>query len=169
MKVLHGLGIAETVASKLRPFPNGNTAMNAMAACEDPHVIGCTQVTEILITQGVDLVANLPIKPIVQKDDLFLLTHCSASRLSFASGASFRARAADVLVSEVRPADYQGLWLQAGRFAAEGLSSVDLTGIFSASIGARCTPAGAGPAASTATGSCAFSPRSAERPRPRPR
>ena len=54
----------------------------------------------------------------------------------FASGASFRARAADVLVSEVRPADYQGLWLQAGRFAAEGLSSVDLTGIFSASIGA---------------------------------
>lgn len=62
MKVLHGLGIAETVASKLRPFPNGNTAMNAMAACEDPHVIGCTQVTEILITQGVDLVANLPLE-----------------------------------------------------------------------------------------------------------
>ncbi len=60
MKVLKGLGIAESVASKLRPFPNGNTAMNAMAACEDPHVIGCTQVTEILITPGVDLVANLP-------------------------------------------------------------------------------------------------------------
>jgi hypothetical protein len=35
----------------------------------------------------------------------------------FASGASFKARAADVLVSDVRPADYQGLWLQAGRFA----------------------------------------------------
>jgi molybdate transport system substrate-binding protein len=62
MKVLNGLGIAETVASKLRPYPNGNTAMNAMAACEDPHVIGCTQVTEILITQGVDLVANLPLE-----------------------------------------------------------------------------------------------------------
>jgi molybdate transport system substrate-binding protein len=36
--------------------------MNAMAACDDPHVIGCTQVTEILTTQGVDLVANLPLE-----------------------------------------------------------------------------------------------------------
>lgn len=62
MKVLNGLGIADTVASKLRPFPNGNTAMNAMAACDDPHVIGCTQVTEILITAGVDLVDNLPLE-----------------------------------------------------------------------------------------------------------
>jgi molybdate transport system substrate-binding protein len=62
MKVLNGLGIADTVASKLRPYPNGNTAMNAMAACDDPQVIGCTQVTEILITAGVDLVANLPIE-----------------------------------------------------------------------------------------------------------
>ena len=62
MKVLNGLGIADTVASKLRPYPNGNTAMNAMAACDDPQAIGCTQVTEILITAGVDLVANLPIE-----------------------------------------------------------------------------------------------------------
>ncbi len=62
MKVLNGLGIADSVAHKLRPFPNGNTAMNAMAACDDPHVIGCTQVTEILITAGVDLVANLPLE-----------------------------------------------------------------------------------------------------------
>jgi molybdate transport system substrate-binding protein len=36
--------------------------MNAMAACDDPHVIGCTQVTEILITAGIDLVANLPLE-----------------------------------------------------------------------------------------------------------
>jgi molybdate transport system substrate-binding protein len=62
MKVLTGLGIAGTVASKLRPYPNGNAAMNAMAACEDPHVIGATQVTEILITPGIDLVANLPLE-----------------------------------------------------------------------------------------------------------
>lgn len=61
MKVLNGMGIADTVASKLRPFPNGNTAMNAMAVCDDPQVIGCTQVTEILITPGVDWVANLPL------------------------------------------------------------------------------------------------------------
>ena len=62
MKVLNALGIADTVASQLRPYPNGNAAMNAMAACDDPHVIGCTQVTEILITEGIDLVANLPLE-----------------------------------------------------------------------------------------------------------
>jgi len=62
MKVLNGLGIAQEVAHKLRSFPNGNISMNAMAACDDPHVIGCTQVTEILITEGVDLVANLPLE-----------------------------------------------------------------------------------------------------------
>jgi molybdate transport system substrate-binding protein len=62
MKVLNGLGIADTVASKMHAFPNGNAAMNAMAACDDPHVIGCTQVTEILITTGIDLVANLPLE-----------------------------------------------------------------------------------------------------------
>jgi molybdate transport system substrate-binding protein len=60
MKVLQGLGIDQTVADKLRTYPNGATAMKAMADCDDPHVVGCTQVTEILITPGVDLVADLP-------------------------------------------------------------------------------------------------------------
>jgi molybdate transport system substrate-binding protein len=60
MKVINALGLAEELAERLRPYPNGNTAMTAMAKCEDMHVIGSTQVTEILITQGVDLVADLP-------------------------------------------------------------------------------------------------------------
>jgi molybdate transport system substrate-binding protein len=60
MKVLQGLGIAQTVAERLRTYPNGATAMKAMAEVDDPHVVGCTQVTEILITPGVDLVADLP-------------------------------------------------------------------------------------------------------------
>jgi molybdate transport system substrate-binding protein len=60
MKVLNELGIASEVAERLRPFPNGATAMKAMAECDDPHVIGCTQVTEILITDDIDLVADLP-------------------------------------------------------------------------------------------------------------
>ncbi len=59
-KVLQELGIAETVAARLRPFPNGNAAMTAMAGASDANPIGCTQVTEILITPGVTLVANLP-------------------------------------------------------------------------------------------------------------
>jgi len=44
----------------LKPYPNGATAMKAMADSGDPHAIGCTQVTEILITPGVRWVANLP-------------------------------------------------------------------------------------------------------------
>ena len=59
-KVLQQLGIADTVAARLRPFPNGNAAMRAMAQSKDKRPIGCTQVTEILITAGVQLVANLP-------------------------------------------------------------------------------------------------------------
>jgi len=60
MKVLTALGLAEELAERLRPYPNGNTAMKAMADCPDIQVIGSTQVTEILITPGVELVADLP-------------------------------------------------------------------------------------------------------------
>ena len=60
MKVITALGLADELAGRLRPYPNGNTAMTAMAACADMHVIGSTQVTEILITPGVELVADLP-------------------------------------------------------------------------------------------------------------
>jgi molybdate transport system substrate-binding protein len=60
MNVLKQLGIDTEVASRLRPFPNGATAMAAMAATSEPGLIGCTQVTEILYTPGVQLVAPLP-------------------------------------------------------------------------------------------------------------
>ncbi len=60
MKVLTALGLADELADRLRPYPNGNTAMKAMAECPDLHAIGCTQVTEIRITPGVELVADLP-------------------------------------------------------------------------------------------------------------
>lgn len=59
-KVLNQLGISEQVASKLRPFPNGATAMAAMAAHVGSAPIGCTQTTEILATPGVQLAAPLP-------------------------------------------------------------------------------------------------------------
>lgn len=60
MNVLKKLGIAEQVANALRPFPNGATAMKEMAAASGPGLIGCTQVTEILYTPGVQLVSVLP-------------------------------------------------------------------------------------------------------------
>jgi molybdate transport system substrate-binding protein len=58
--VLDRLGITAEVAPRLRTFPNGVTAMRALAASESAHPIGCTQVTEILAVPGVTLVAPLP-------------------------------------------------------------------------------------------------------------
>jgi len=60
MNVLKQLGIDQQVAGALRPFPNGATAMKEMAAASGPGLIGCTQVTEILYTLGVQLVRVLP-------------------------------------------------------------------------------------------------------------
>ncbi len=59
-KVLERLGIAAEVAPRLRTFPNGQTAMAALAAQAGGRPIGCTQITEILNTQGVTLVGDLP-------------------------------------------------------------------------------------------------------------
>jgi molybdate transport system substrate-binding protein len=59
-KVLERLGIADEVAPRLRTFPNGQTAMAALAAQQGGRPIGCTQITEILNTKGVTLVGDLP-------------------------------------------------------------------------------------------------------------
>jgi molybdate transport system substrate-binding protein len=59
-RVLRELGVAEAMAGRLREYPNGATAMREMAATAEPAPIGCTQVTEIKYTPGVELVALLP-------------------------------------------------------------------------------------------------------------
>lgn len=59
-RVIDRLGIAAKVAQRIRTFPNGATAMREMAAVQSGRPIGCTQVTEILNTPGVQLVAPLP-------------------------------------------------------------------------------------------------------------
>ncbi len=59
-KVLERLGIADEVAPRLCTFPNGQTAMAALAAQPAGRPIGCTQITEILNTKGVSLVGDLP-------------------------------------------------------------------------------------------------------------
>jgi len=58
--VLKRLGIHESVAARLRPYPNGATAMRELAAAAGPGLIGCTQITEIRYTPGVTLVGPLP-------------------------------------------------------------------------------------------------------------
>jgi len=60
MKVIRELGLETELATRLRPYPNGAAAMKAMAQCNEPGLIGCTQATEIIFTQGIDLIAPLP-------------------------------------------------------------------------------------------------------------
>lgn len=59
-RVMLELGIRDEVMSRLRPAPNGATAMRALAASTGRRPIGCTQATEILSTPGIALVAPLP-------------------------------------------------------------------------------------------------------------
>jgi molybdate transport system substrate-binding protein len=60
MKVLKSLGVDEQLAGRLRPYPNGATAMREMGQSSESGLIGCTQVTEIRYTSGVQLIGLLP-------------------------------------------------------------------------------------------------------------
>jgi molybdate transport system substrate-binding protein len=60
LRVLEHLGLREAARPRLREYPNGATAMAQLAAEGPPAAIGCTQVTEILYTPGVELVGKLP-------------------------------------------------------------------------------------------------------------
>ena len=59
-RVLRDLGLTDEIVGRLRPAPNGATAMKALAGSQARHAIGCTQATEILSTAGIALVADLP-------------------------------------------------------------------------------------------------------------
>jgi len=59
-KVIEALGLGEDLKTRLRTYPNGGTAMRALAAVKGGHPIGCTQVTEILNTPGLTLAGPLP-------------------------------------------------------------------------------------------------------------
>jgi molybdate transport system substrate-binding protein len=59
-KVLAQLGIADDVASRLKIYPNGATAMRHMAETDAKRPIGCTQATEIIATKGIRLSGSLP-------------------------------------------------------------------------------------------------------------
>lgn len=59
-KVMRTLGIDAELQPRWRAFPNGATAMRELAAATSAHPLGCTQVTEIRYTAGVELVGVLP-------------------------------------------------------------------------------------------------------------
>lgn len=58
-QVLQATGLAGD-PSRLKTYPNGAMAMAALAQSPEPDAVGCTQVTEILITPGVRLNGTLP-------------------------------------------------------------------------------------------------------------
>jgi molybdate transport system substrate-binding protein len=58
--VLRTLGLYDSSLAKLSSHPNGAKAMAALAAHGARGAIGCTQISEILYTPGVTLVAPLP-------------------------------------------------------------------------------------------------------------
>ena len=60
LNVLKQLDIDKELEPNLRPYPNGATAMMNLAQSKDAQLIGCTQVTEIKYTPGVNLVGLLP-------------------------------------------------------------------------------------------------------------
>ena len=60
MNLLRQFGLDAELGCRLRPYPNGAAAMGAMANSAESGLIGCTQVTEILSTPRVQLVAPLP-------------------------------------------------------------------------------------------------------------
>jgi molybdate transport system substrate-binding protein len=59
VKVLDRLGLREALASKLHEHPSGSVAMRALADGGGSG-IGCTQVTEIIEVDGVEVVGPLP-------------------------------------------------------------------------------------------------------------
>jgi molybdate transport system substrate-binding protein len=59
-KLMQELGVFDALQPRFRTFPNGATSMRELAACDLSQPLGCTQVTEINYTLGVDLVGVLP-------------------------------------------------------------------------------------------------------------
>ncbi len=59
-RMLDGLGLRDALAGRVREFPNGATAMRAMADAGDIGAVGCTQESEIRYTPGVAFVGRLP-------------------------------------------------------------------------------------------------------------
>jgi molybdate transport system substrate-binding protein len=105
--VLHTLGIYEKSMPKLHAHPNGARAMAALAENGPRGAIGCTQVTEILYTPGVVLVAPLP--------PPFELTTSYAVAVSPRAASSARAFAARLASRETQALRRAGGFLDRSR------------------------------------------------------
>jgi molybdate transport system substrate-binding protein len=59
-KVMAELGILQTLQPRFRTFAAGAIAMRELSLARGAGMIGCTQVSEIMYTEGVELVGALP-------------------------------------------------------------------------------------------------------------
>ncbi|MBU2285949.1 MAG: substrate-binding domain-containing protein, partial [Gammaproteobacteria bacterium] len=75
--VLKKLGLDDELAERIREFPNGATAMREMAQSGIAGAIGATQVTEIMGTPGIRLIAELPAEHALST--VYVAAVCSAS------------------------------------------------------------------------------------------
>ena len=106
-KVLSDLGIADEVATRLKVYPNGATAMRHLAASDALRPIGCTQATEIINTEGVELAGPLP--PGCELKTVY--TACVAAHAA-------RAEAAQTLINLLTARELNDLRARAGFLAA---------------------------------------------------
>ena len=94
--VLRALGLHDAIEPRLRTYPNGATAMAALAEAKDERPIGCTQVSEILYTHGVTLMGPLPTRfELATRYDAAVASHAANASLGEAfvalmSGAATR-------------------------------------------------------------------------------
>jgi molybdate transport system substrate-binding protein len=102
-KVLDRLGIAGDVATRLQIFANGATAMRHLAGSDFKRPIGCTQSTEIISTEGVELSGSLP-------QGYNLATMYTAG----VTTKAVRPRQAQALIDLLTSADQQALRSRAG-------------------------------------------------------
>jgi molybdate transport system substrate-binding protein len=103
MKVLTELGLAQSHSARFATYPNGATAMRAMADAGDINAVGATQASEIIYTEGVQYIGALP-------DPFALTTGYSAALITDAANA----RVGRHLLLELRAESNARIRLRAG-------------------------------------------------------
>jgi molybdate transport system substrate-binding protein len=58
--VIERLGLTAEIAKQMRPHPRGHVAMHALAQSKARTALGCTQISEIADTPGIEVLGELP-------------------------------------------------------------------------------------------------------------
>ena len=98
MNVFKTIGIDKSHTNRFRTYANGALAMSAMASSSEDDLIGCTQITEIMITTGTTYVGHLPPEfELITDYTLGISTHAKNPTLAAAFAAILTGRASQVV------------------------------------------------------------------------